>query len=140
MLGIGSNELVLIALFSFVIFGPDKLPAMAKTVGQAIARFRAAQNEMNQVIDQELSNAGVKDFITDPLDALEALASMDEAKSGDSDEASHSDAVRQKPKVSADELYGIMPSSSGSSAEDSCDSNSISDDDSDAEAGEQSCQ
>ena len=43
MFGIGGFELFLILLFGFLIFGPDKLPAMAKTLGKAIAKFRNAQ-------------------------------------------------------------------------------------------------
>lgn len=46
MFGIGGFELFLILLFGFLIFGPDKLPALAKTLGQAIAKFRDAQAEM----------------------------------------------------------------------------------------------
>ena len=33
MFGIGGFELFLILLFGVLIFGPDKLPAMAKTLG-----------------------------------------------------------------------------------------------------------
>ena len=43
--GIGGTELFLILLFGFLIFGPDKLPAIAKTVGKAISKFRSAQDE-----------------------------------------------------------------------------------------------
>lgn len=53
-LGIGGNELFLILLFAFLIFGPDKLPEIARTVGRAIAKFRDAQNEVNEVIKQEV--------------------------------------------------------------------------------------
>ena len=56
MFGIGGFELFLILLFGFLIFGPDKLPAMAKTLGKAIAKFRSAQDEMNKVIKEERSS------------------------------------------------------------------------------------
>ena len=51
--GIGGTELFLILLFGFLIFGPDKLPAIAKTVGKAISKFRSAQDEMNKVVKTE---------------------------------------------------------------------------------------
>lgn len=54
MFGIGGTELAIILIFAFLIFGPDKLPAIAKTVGQAIAKFRDVQNEMNQVVKEEV--------------------------------------------------------------------------------------
>lgn len=54
MFGIGGFELFLILLFGFLIFGPDKLPAMAKTIGKAIAKFRNAQEEMSGVLKGEM--------------------------------------------------------------------------------------
>jgi TatA/E family protein of Tat protein translocase len=53
-LGIGGNELIIILIFAFLIFGPDKLPDIARTIGRAIAKFRDAQNEVNEVIRQEV--------------------------------------------------------------------------------------
>ncbi len=46
MFGIGGFELFLILLFGFLIFGPDKLPKIANTLGRAIAKFRGAQEDM----------------------------------------------------------------------------------------------
>ena len=73
MFGIGANELVLILLFGFLIFGPDKLPAMAKTIGKAIAKFKNAQNEMNQVIKNEVFDPTAEDPFKNPLDAAAKL-------------------------------------------------------------------
>ena len=53
-LGIGGNELIIILIFAFLIFGPDKLPDIARTIGRAIAKFRDAQNEVNEVIRKEV--------------------------------------------------------------------------------------
>lgn len=53
MFGIGGFELFIILLFGFLIFGPDKLPEIARTVGAAIGKFKKAQDEMNQVINGE---------------------------------------------------------------------------------------
>ena len=62
MFGIGGFELFLILLFGFLVFGPDKLPALAKTVGQAIAKFRDAQAEMTEQLklDELLRGADAK--------------------------------------------------------------------------------
>lgn len=53
-LGIGGTEFVIILIFAFLIFGPDKLPEIARTIGRAIAKFRDAQNEVNEVIRKEV--------------------------------------------------------------------------------------
>lgn len=60
MFGIGGFELFLILLFGFLIFGPDKLPAIARTIGQAIGKFKKARDEMDQVINGEILNPNVK--------------------------------------------------------------------------------
>lgn len=69
MFGIGANELALILLFGFLIFGPDKLPAIAKTIGRAIAKFRSAQNEMNDVIKHEVYDPDADEPFKNPLDS-----------------------------------------------------------------------
>lgn len=85
MFGLGANEIFLILLFGFLIFGPDKLPKIAKTVGQALNKFRDAQNEMNNVIKDEVYNPDEKSSSTksehtsskNPLDALSELGDDD---------------------------------------------------------------
>ena len=42
MFGIGGFELFIILLFGFLLFGPDKLPEMAKTLGSALRKFKQA--------------------------------------------------------------------------------------------------
>ena len=73
MFGIGGFEFFLILIFGFLIVGPDRLPAMAKTVGQAINKFRGAQEEMNKVIKTEVYDPDSKEPFKDPLEALEKM-------------------------------------------------------------------
>ena len=60
MFGIGGFELFIILLFGFLIFGPDKLPEIAKTVGTAISKFKKAQDEMSAVLKSEVMEAGAE--------------------------------------------------------------------------------
>ncbi len=54
MFGVGETELVLILVFAFMIFGPDKLPGMGKTLGRALRQFRNAQEGFSQVVQTEI--------------------------------------------------------------------------------------
>lgn len=54
MFGIGGFELFIILLFGFLVFGPDKLPEIARTVGAALRKFKQAQEEMEAVIKDEV--------------------------------------------------------------------------------------
>ena len=54
MFGIGGTELFLILLFAFLIFGPDKLPGMGRTIGRALRQFKQAQEGFTQVVQSEV--------------------------------------------------------------------------------------
>ena len=101
MFGIGGFELFLILLFGFLIFGPDKLPAMAKTLGKAIAKFRNAQEEMSGVLKGEMVfDKDAEDPFKNPLDALdEAAAKAEQDGEGTADKA---DAAPAKPESFAE--------------------------------------
>ena len=60
-LGIGGNELLIILIFAFLIFGPDKLPGIARTIGRGIAKFRDAQSEVSEVIRKEVYDPNDKE-------------------------------------------------------------------------------
>ena len=82
MFGIGGFELFIILIFGFLIFGPDKLPEIAKTVGKGIARFREAQQEVNDAIgDEKLIDLDNPDEpFKDPMEALDRIAKRHEEK------------------------------------------------------------
>lgn len=52
---IGTSELILIGLVALIIFGPRKLPQMAKTLGKMMAEFRSATNEFKTTWQKEAS-------------------------------------------------------------------------------------
>ena len=54
MFGIGEGELIIIVLFAFLIFGPDKLPGMGRTLGRALRQFKHAQEGFTQVVQSEV--------------------------------------------------------------------------------------
>lgn len=96
MFGIGGFELFLILLFGFLIFGPDKLPQIAKTVGRAIAKFRGAQEDMTEqlkgaaFVDKDNPDAPFKN----PLEVVEEAAA--EAGSKAKDARGKADAAAEK--------------------------------------------
>lgn len=57
MFGIGGTELLIIAVFALLIFGPDKLPQLARTVGRFAREFRRYQDMMESTIRAEIDRA-----------------------------------------------------------------------------------
>ncbi len=82
MFGIGGFELFIILLFGFLIFGPDKLPEIAKTVGKGIARFRQAQQDMNETLgNQKIFDPNNPDEpFKNPVEVLDKMAQRQEEK------------------------------------------------------------
>ena len=54
MFGFGEGELAIIVVFGFLLFGPDKLPQMGRTIGRAIRQFRETQEKMTAVVQSEI--------------------------------------------------------------------------------------
>ena len=80
MFGIGGTELFLILLFGFLLFGPDKLPSIAKTAGKAIAKFRNAQEEVTKVVQNEIYDPKSDEPFKNPLEAVEKMGKKSENK------------------------------------------------------------
>lgn len=71
MFGIGGFEFFLILLFGFLIFGPDKLPEIAKTIGMAVNKFKKAKDEMDDVIREEVFDPNAEEPFKNPARAID---------------------------------------------------------------------
>jgi len=54
---IGPMELILILILALIVFGPGKLPEVARGLGKAIRGFRQASQELTEGITKELNAA-----------------------------------------------------------------------------------
>ena len=50
------GETIFLFLLALIIFGPKKLPQIARQVGKALNEFRRASNEFKAQIEQEIAN------------------------------------------------------------------------------------
>lgn len=48
MFGIGPLELVMILVVALLVFGPKRVPELARTLGKGLAEFRRASNDLRQ--------------------------------------------------------------------------------------------
>src|SRR5208282_1920544 len=55
MIRMGFSETIFLFLLALVIFGPKKLPEIARQVGKAMNEFRRASNEFKAQITSEIS-------------------------------------------------------------------------------------
>lgn len=57
---LGMQELLLIGVIALIIFGPRKLPQIAKTIGKTMAEFRKATNEFKTTWEKEVDFEGLE--------------------------------------------------------------------------------
>ena len=84
MFGIGEGELAIIVVFGFLLFGPDKLPQMGRTIGRAIRQFRETQEKMTAVVQSE---------IIDPVSEAASVPVKPKKAAVDDDSDADADAV-----------------------------------------------
>lgn len=49
---IGVSELLIILVVVLIFFGPAKLPALAKSMGQAVSEFRKGTKEISKELEE----------------------------------------------------------------------------------------
>jgi len=81
LFGIGGFELVIILIFAFLIFGPDKLPKVIKDVTHVWEQLKGLRQQADQVIKAEVVEplkdieASVNPFVEEGKSATDMLAS-----------------------------------------------------------------
>ena len=98
MFGIGEGELAIIVVFGFLLFGPDKLPQMGRTIGRAIRQFRETQEKMTAVVQSEIIDP-VTEAASAPVKPKKAAATDDDS---DADEDAAETAAPAKKETFAE--------------------------------------
>ena len=50
MFGIGLPELLVVFVVALLVFGPTKLPGLARQLGKSLAEFRRASNDLRSTL------------------------------------------------------------------------------------------
>lgn len=112
MFGIGEGELAIIVVFGFLLFGPDKLPQMGRTIGRAIRQFRETQEKMTAVVQSEIIDP-VSEAASAPVKPKKAAAIDDDS---DADEDAAETAAPAKKETFAERRARLAAEKAASEA------------------------
>lgn len=110
---IGTSELMLIGLVALIVFGPRKLPELARTIGKTMAEFRRSTDDFKKTWQQELDLEEVKkslEVLTDFRDESDVKNEnpISRSKSSFTDEVRKLDAPEIK-EMSENDLENNFP-------------------------------
>ncbi len=83
MFGVGLAELAVIALVAIVVFGPDKLPELAKQAGRALRQARdfanAARDDLRTELGPEFADLELRDLDPRSIVRRHIMEAMEDA-------------------------------------------------------------
>lgn len=62
MFDVGFSELLIISLVALLVFGPNRLPEVARTAGQWVGRIRRFMDDVKRDVDREINTEELAEF------------------------------------------------------------------------------
>ncbi|HHY40360.1 MAG TPA: twin-arginine translocase TatA/TatE family subunit [Syntrophaceticus sp.] len=109
MLNIGAGELILILVVVLIVFGPGKLPEVAKSMGKAMREFRKASSNLQRVWDEVTREDTPVANKTAKSSRKETSASGSEEKNSGDDSGSEDSTEKHTEQTEAEEAEQVEP-------------------------------
>jgi Tat protein translocase TatB subunit len=131
MPGLGfPSEIILIFIVALIVFGPKRLPDMAKSLGRAMNEFKRSMNEFKRQIETEVGTENIKeDLLRQQKEIQDKLASLNPAGQGPAvdkietvEYADYGQAAANKASISGRSAVGNAGAPAGQTPEEKADS------------------
>lgn len=77
MFGIGGGEIFFIILVALMLFGSDKIPDIARTLGKGMAQLKNATNDIKSEIQKSAEANGLNDLTNlNPMNQLDLTSDI----------------------------------------------------------------
>ena len=71
---VGFPELIVIFVVALLVFGPQRLPELGRSLGRGLSEFRRASSELKTSIEREIQAAEVEQVLAEKPDAQKPSA------------------------------------------------------------------
>jgi Tat protein translocase TatB subunit len=114
MFNIGLPELLIIVAIALIVFGPNKLPELAKAFGRAMREFKKATEEVKESFEAETRDLEeLKSTLTEEKENLianlaEEVSRVDEEAANPREVTSEASTPAESP-ISSETIQGTLP-------------------------------
>jgi len=94
---VGFGEMFMLAVLALLIFGPERLPGIARTVGQTVGRVRREAMSTFEALRDETELAELREFSSELQRERDELTSLSRVDGADDQRASTTRARPARP-------------------------------------------
>ena len=106
MLDLGTQELIVIFIVAFLVFGPKKMPELARTLGKGMKQLKAAMHGITESLEE--AESGIKEEMKEATGLEESIYESISSNINDITKATEEKKVKSKKESDDDEprLFG----------------------------------